>query len=63
VTIDEMVDMFANEQDPLAKEQWATMIILLAQPNTKPVIDATLFLIHDRGWTQEQVDGLNPTQI
>jgi hypothetical protein len=55
LAIDEVLDMFHDEIDPAIKEYWATMTIILDPTN----IEALTFLRDVRGWTPEEIAGLN----
>ncbi len=53
-TLDEILNAMNQEQDPILKEYWATMVIML-DPNNQ---EAITFLRDVRGWTQEEINNL-----
>lgn len=55
VTTGEVINAFNHENDETVKEYWATLIIILDRNNEV----ARNFLMSVRGWTAEEIAGLN----
>ena len=56
ISLAEMVDVFRHTADPAIKEAWACMILILDREHNESIA----FLRDIRGWSIEEIAGLNP---
>ena len=56
ISLTEMVDVFRHTADPAIKEPWACMILILDREHNEAIV----FLRDVRGWSMEEIAGLNP---